>query len=639
MKRLLNFLKKHKKASVFFVVILVGAGAWFGYQSWKTAPAETRYVTSVVQKGTISSSVTGTGQVSVTDQLDVKAKASGDVVSVPVVNGQAVKTGDLLASLNATDALKAVRDAQANVDSAKISLQKLQEPTDTYSILQAQNSLANAQNSLAKLKLSQPDDLQSAQDARAKLADDQTKTYQDAYDAVANAYLDLPDIMTELDDVLNSTAISDSESTLNNGQANADALLDSISTDDQSAFLPFRSSAKSDEAAAKLAFDQNFADQKATLRTADPATIDALLNETISTVTTMSQAIKSETNMLSIWADDRTRNDWTIFSQVATYQSDLGRFVSTTNSHLSTLTADQQTLKNDTDSLASEDRTIAQLVQNQPLDLAAAEASVTQAQASLDKLSVGPDPLDVQSSELSLKQRENALTDAYATLADASVRAPFDGVLADVAVKKGDSVSSGGTIATLITTQRTAVISLNEVDAAKIAVGQKATITFDAIDGLSVTGEVGELDALGTVSQGVVTYDATILFDTQDDRVKPGMSVSAAIITDVKTDALIVPSGAVKTVNGSSFVQMFDQPLEGGQSSQGATSSVPPHQVPVEVGISNDTDTEITSGVKEGDEVVTRTITGTTTAAASSAPSLFGGGGSGGTFRSTTAGR
>ena len=99
----------------------------------------------------------------------------------------------------------------------------------------------------------------------------------------------------------------------------------------------------------------------------------------------------------------------------------------------------------------------------------------------------------------------------------------------------------------LITKQKIAEISLNEVDAAKVKVGQKVTLTFDAIDGLSITGEVSEIDALGTVSQGVVTYGVKIAFDTQDERVKSGMSVSAAIITDVKQNVLLVPNAAVKS--------------------------------------------------------------------------------------------
>ena len=60
---------------------------------------------------------------------------------------------------------------------------------------------------------------------------------------------------------------------------------------------------------------------------------------------------------------------------------------------------------------------------------------------------------------------------------------------------------------------------------------------------------------------------------------------------------------------------------------QGVPSAVPPREVPVETGLSSDTMTEVLSGVQEGDQVVTRTITGNTITAATTqqAPSLFGG--------------
>jgi len=131
-------------------------------------------------------------------------------------------------------------------------------------------------------------------------------------------------------------------------------------------------------------------------------------------------------------------------------------------------------------------------------------------------------------------------------------------------------------------------------------------------------------------------------FDTQDERVKTGMTVSVSIITDVKTDVLVVPNGAVKSQNGGgSYVEMFPStdstgsPQAGsGQvilpaeafTGQGFPSTIAPRQQNVTTGLSNDTMTEIVDGLKEGDNVVTRTIAATT-ATTATAPSLFGGGG------------
>jgi len=85
---------------------------------------------------------------------------------------------------------------------------------------------------------------------------------------------------------------------------------------------------------------------------------------------------------------------------------------------------------------------------------------------------------------------------------------------------------------------------------------------------------------------------------------------------------LTVPNGAVKTQAGASYVQMFDAALPPPTTGvQGSVSLVPPRNQTVEIGISDATSTEILSGLNEGDEIVTKTITSTTKTTAT-APSI-----------------
>ena len=228
--------------------------------------------------------------------------------------------------------------------------------------------------------------------------------------------------------------------------------------------------------------------------------------------------------------------------------------------------------------------------------------------------------LDIKSSELSLKQKENASQDAKDKLADYFIRAPFEGAIAKINIKKSDSVSAGAVVATLITKKQIAEISLNEVDVAKIKIGQKAEFAFDAVPDLKISGIVADIDTIGAVSQGVVTYIVKISFDAQDIRVKSGMSVSAEIITDEKRDVLVIPNGLGK---------IPARQFWGGTNRQkimwkylGDLRTVP-SRVFVEVGLSNDSQSEIVSGIKEGDEIVVRTILPSASAPATSVPSIF----------------
>ena len=105
MKNLFLYFWRHKILSLVILAVL-GGGGYYGYNKWFAVKTTVRYVTSASERGVLSTSVSGTGQVSATNQVDIKAKVSGDVVSVAAVSvGDPVKTGTLLASLDARDAL------------------------------------------------------------------------------------------------------------------------------------------------------------------------------------------------------------------------------------------------------------------------------------------------------------------------------------------------------------------------------------------------------------------------------------------------------------------------------------------------------------------------------------------------------
>ena len=261
------------------------------------------------------------------------------------------------------------------------------------------------------------------------------------------------------------------------------------------------------------------------------------------------------------------------------------------------------------------------------------EDSITENQETLQELQQGPDPLDIQSDQLSIQQQQNALDQAEDALADYTITAPISGTIANLDLNVGDTVGSGTNAATLITNQDIADLSLNEVDAAKVQAGQNATLTFDAIPNLSLTGTVVDVSPLGTVSSGVVSYDVKIGFTTQDPRVKAGMTVDADIETAVHENVLEVPAGAVQTQNGQSYVLAFNPPLST-TSTTGVTTSQTPEEHP---GYHrhhrrHHTNTEIDSGLTAGQQIVSRTTGSNTASAATTATTRggFGGGGAGG---------
>ena len=241
----------------------------------------------------------------------------------------------------------------------------------------------------------------------------------------------------------------------------------------------------------------------------------------------------------------------------------------------------------------------------------------------------------IKSAEIKVKEANLALDQAQENAAARIIKAPISGTITALNIKIGDdlgtasSSSARGSLMIITDLEKLfAKVSLNEIDVAKVKSDQKATLSFDAIEDLTLTGKVSEIDSLGVITQGVVSYTVKIILDSIDPRIKPGMSVSAAIITDVKTDAVMVQNGAVKSNNGSFYVEAPDETApesSTSESANGITLNNPPRRITVEIGLSNDTSTEIISGIKVGDQVISRTSTNSTGQAASQAPSLFGG--------------
>jgi HlyD family secretion protein len=244
--------------------------------------------------------------------------------------------------------------------------------------------------------------------------------------------------------------------------------------------------------------------------------------------------------------------------------------------------------------------------------ITSAENNLKQAKINLDTKKQPPTTQQIESAKASLISAESQLANAQLAFSNNILKAPFDGTVAALNNQVGDQVSASTNVATVITEQSIAIIPLNEIDVAKVSVGNKATMTFQAIDGLSISGKVVQIDQIGTVSQGVVSYNVKVAFDTEDEKVKPGMSVSVSIITKVVTDAITVPNSAVQTQGGGSYVLSVDPAYTQTVAEQnGVMSKTEPKNISVQVGISDDTNTEILSGLNEGDDIVIQKITGT----------------------------
>ena len=207
----------------------------------------------------------------------------------------------------------------------------------------------------------------------------------------------------------------------------------------------------------------------------------------------------------------------------------------------------------------------------------------------------------VESARISLSNASTSLENAQDSLDDYTITAPISGTVVTKNAKAGDNIE-GGSDSTLCVIYDMSylemTLNIDELDISEVAVGQEVQITADAAEGQVYTGVVTNVSIAGTTSGGITTYPVTIRID-ETDGLRPGMNVDAEILLDSAQGVLAVPSAAVN--RGDTVLITADSPSAANALDQEAPEGYV--YVSVEPGISDESYTEIISGLQEGDTV------------------------------------
>lgn len=217
------------------------------------------------------------------------------------------------------------------------------------------------------------------------------------------------------------------------------------------------------------------------------------------------------------------------------------------------------------------------------------------AQIGVDNAKLKQARAQVLQSQASLKQLEEQLS--YTTIV-----APMDGVILSRDVEIGDAVSSIlvlGSTATLVMTegdinQVYVQGKVDEADIAHVYMNQPARIKVESFRDRVFNGKVTKIAPLGVEKDNVTTFEVRVSIDNPGGELKANMTANAEILLDEHKKVLTVPENAVTYDNQkNAFVQIPDKSQKEGF-----------RKIPVKVGLSNGSVTEIASGLKEGDQVV-----------------------------------
>ena len=167
----------------------------------------------------------------------------------------------------------------------------------------------------------------------------------------------------------------------------------------------------------------------------------------------------------------------------------------------------------------------------------------------------------LKTARMNYSDAVSSLSDTIKEAEDYVLTAPISGKVMQKNYKKGDTVAGSNSTTLMVladTTKMKFTINVDELDVAKITVGQEVTIEADAIEGEVFIGKIETVSLLGTSSSGVTYYPVSVVIEEPGDLI-PGMNVSAEIIVESAENVIAVPSGAVTYYDGAYYVNVVGE--------------------------------------------------------------------------------
>lgn len=242
------------------------------------------------------------------------------------------------------------------------------------------------------------------------------------------------------------------------------------------------------------------------------------------------------------------------------------------------------------------------IVSNQALDDANRDymAALTRRDAARAQITV--DAARLKQAKAQVAQSQASLNQFEQQLSYTNIVAPMDGEILSRDVEIGDAVSSilvlGSTATQIMTegdiTQVYVKGKVDEADIAHVYLGQPARIKVESFRGRTFIGNVTKISPMGVEADNVTTFEVRVSINNPGGELKANMTANAEILLDEHKGVLTVPENAVIYDNQkNAYVQIPDRQQKDGM-----------RKIPVTVGLSNGSVTEVVSGLKEGQQVV-----------------------------------
>lgn len=630
-------MKILKTKKFYFIILLIFLTLYLVYAKFIFKPA-IKYTTAPVELGTLKQTVTETGTIKRVSEVSLNFLSPGRLATSSVKVGARVKKGQILAELDYTNLKIQARQAEANLDVSKANAQKILNGATVQDlnigqtgVNQAQVALASAKKDLSKSSESDQEAVNQAQKNYHDLTDKLTNTPAEASVVAAQASLDknkityLKIINNRIDSLL--VAVHDKISVSKNSLDNVNRILtDDNAKDTLSVKNPSQLTQAKNSYDNALILDNN----------CNLLYSNATQSKNANDVKAASDAVTDYlTKSIIALNDTFAVLEQTVVSikftqlQMDSFKSTISGQISLANAGLSALEQAKQALddaSNSYDSAISsseQNLNIAQanlssaqtqalnvlnttkLAQTRNLQSAKSRVDSSQealklAQAQLNKTASNTRPEDIALVQAQIKQAQANLDGVKNQISNSIIIAPFDGQITQANYDVGEEPTAAKPVFVLMGEKQFEIdVDIAESDIAKVALGNRVSIDFDAFgSGIIFTGSVDLLDPAQTIIQEVVYYKGTIgHIDTSSStesylaQIKPGMTSNITIMAKQKDNVLIVPFRAVTDSNGQRTVDV----LRDGQSVT----------LPVSLGLRGDDGlVEVVSGLSAGEKII-----------------------------------
>jgi HlyD family secretion protein len=534
------------------VAIAAGVGTFFYVRNTQTSTAFQGQTTTASTRLPVSVSLSASGQIQANADLSLTFGSSGTIIKLNKALGNSVQSGEVLAQIDDSNLQFALKSAQASYDQQLASYN-----TTIAGATQKDLEVAQAQVDAARANLdktingtSTPQDITAAQaaikSAQTKLAEDQQggQPYDiaSAASAVSSAQAQLASAKANLAKVLtgsdNATLVS-AQAAYDQAVANYDKTLSSLKLavtnaqvahdqalnalkNAQDAYQAVYTNNRNADGTLKANLPQsNINNETTAYRSLQDAQgsfnkADAALNDAKVALNDQSRSLQSQVDNAKAQLDKVKAGPTQ--ADAAAAQASVASAQSSVDSALkaqAALTPTQSQIASDQAALASAQASLAKLAGGTPDDIASAEATLRENQATLDDLKNGPQPNDIAIAKAQLAVSQSNLDKAKADLANDVIKAPFTGIVVQAPTTVGQTAAADTVIYEIVDLSSLHVdANVGESDIAKIKEGTPVAVNLDGIPNRSFTGKVTFISSKATVTSNVTSYLTTVTLDS-----------------------------------------------------------------------------------------------------------------------------